>query len=213
MHNLNAYKIKQPEETALSKKKNDAFNDDQKKFSSDKKLWKAFKRGNEDAFIIIYKKYIDGLYSFGRQFCNKELTEDLIQDMFIQLREKRKELPDITNSIRSFLFQCLKRRIFNSKKKKQPIMKTNLWEGLDFEITVSIDEVIMLNEQKRMDIQKVEEALKTLPKKYREVVYYYFHLGMGYNEIKEVLNFSNVKSARNMVYKVIKKIKKKVSKK
>ncbi|WP_417359714.1 RNA polymerase sigma factor [Galbibacter sp.] len=213
MHNSNAYKLKLVDQDALSKRKNVNIGSNLTSFSPDKKLWKAFKKGDEEAFIIIYEAHIDDLYSFGMQYCNKELVEDLIQDLFIQLREKRSGLPNITNSIRLFLFQCLKRRIFNYKKKRKPITQTNLWEGFDFEMIPPVDEALMMNEQIIQDITRIDAALQSLSKKHREIIYYYFYLGMSYDEIKELLGYSNIKSARNMVYKTIKLLKKKVSKK
>jgi len=78
---------------------------------SDLLLWKSFKSGSESAFIFIYEHNFEMLYSYGRRLTNNEdVIKDAIQDLFIELRKNRENLGD-TDSIKFYLFKCLKRRI------------------------------------------------------------------------------------------------------
>ena len=82
----------------------------------DVRLWELFSEGKEIAFSHIYGTHFEGLFQYGCQFTkNESLVEDALQDMFIELREKRKKTI-IQTSIRNYLFTCLRRRILLYKK-------------------------------------------------------------------------------------------------
>ena len=51
-------------------------------------LWQAFKKGDSTAFEQLYKKYFKDLGRYGlRLNPDKDLVEDAIQDVFIDLTE------------------------------------------------------------------------------------------------------------------------------
>lgn len=57
------------------------------------RLWDAFRTGNEEAFITIYKQYANVLFNFGCQLTmDHDLVKDTLQDFFIYLRHKRNGL-------------------------------------------------------------------------------------------------------------------------
>lgn len=170
-------------------------------------LWSNFIGGDEDAFIGIYNLYFKDLCDFGVQFAPVCLVEDAVQDMFIDLRKKRNVLPFINKSLRSFLFQCLKRRLFNMLKKQKKIQNGIMSEHC-FEIVPHHESVIILNQEHKEKLEKLHKAMADLNAKHREAIYYYFYKGMGYEEVQELLGFQDVKSARNLIYKVIKVLRK-----
>lgn len=174
----------------------------------DNLLWNKFKEGDESAFVHIYKQSFESLCHFGVQFAPLNLVEDCIQDMFIDLRQKREKLPEIKNSIRLYLFQTLKRRIFNVLKKKKNKLIFEDVEKLNFEIIPPHESLLILNQSQKITLEKLEKALKGLNEKQREVVYYFFYKGMSYEEISKMMGYEHVKSARNMVYKIISHLKK-----
>ncbi|QDH79414.1 RNA polymerase sigma factor [Echinicola soli] len=169
-------------------------------------IWQQFKVGNESAFIYIYNSYFEELCQFGLQFAQVALVEDCVQDMFIDLRRKREKLPPITLSIRLFLFQSLKRRIFNVLKKKSSKLERYA-ASEHFGISPSQETLMILSLQQKERLEKLDKALAGLNEKQREVVYYYFYKGMGYEEIQQMMGYDHVKSARNMVYRIIGKLK------
>ncbi len=57
-------------------------------------------------------------------------------------------------------------------------------------------------------LQKLDKALASLSERQREAVYYYFYKGMTYEEVRELLDFKDVKSARNLIYKVVETLRK-----
>jgi len=169
---------------------------------SDLLLWKSFKSGNESAFILIYETYFEKLYSYGRRLTSDEgIIKDAIQDLFIELRENRENLGD-TDSIKFYLFKCLKRKIIRELE-SWVYKHEELKEGLPVEITFSHEQVLI---DSQLDIEKTDrlnQALQGLSKRKREALYYLYYEGLSYEQIGDIMDLSHVKSARNLVYKAL----------
>jgi len=85
--------------------------------TNDSRIWDEFRSGNESSFIYIYQNYFDKLYNYGLRITKDEdLVKDAIQDLFIELRKKRSHLGK-TDSIKFYLFKCLKRKIIKEEGK------------------------------------------------------------------------------------------------
>ncbi|WP_373494121.1 RNA polymerase sigma factor [Aquiflexum sp.] len=165
-------------------------------------LWDSFRIGNESAFIRIYETYFDRLYAYGWRICKKDaLVQDAIQDMFIELRKYRSNLSP-TDSIKFYLFKCLKRTIIKEEGK----WYSNL-EDIDssyfFDFTFSHEKHLIdrqINEEVK---EKLNKAIALLSPRKREVIYYYFYEGLNYQQIQEIMKLDNIKSARNLIYKAL----------
>ena len=89
----------------------DAFaslNQDSLNSLDDVRLWELFREGKEIAFSHIYGTHFEGLFQYGCQFTkNESLVEDALQDMFIELREKRKadHNTDVNPKLSFYLFE------------------------------------------------------------------------------------------------------------
>ena len=69
--------------------------DDQKRLVS---LWMQFLDGNEIAFSQLYCLFFDDLLTYGRRVGgDNEMVEDLIQDLFLKLYQKKITLEATTN--------------------------------------------------------------------------------------------------------------------
>ncbi|GAB3219923.1 sigma-70 family RNA polymerase sigma factor [Algoriphagus aestuariicola] len=171
--------------------------------AEERDLWAAFKSGNNSAFILIYERFFDSLYSYGLRInSDEDLIKDAIHDIFLDLKKNSSSLGD-TDSIKFYLFKCLKRRIFREVKNW-----ANLRENLDmrqsFEITFSHEQTLI---DKQIDREKTEEinaAIRTLSPRKREAIYYVFYEGMSYQQVSELMELSDAKSARDLVYKGLK---------
>ncbi|WP_373520662.1 RNA polymerase sigma factor [Aquiflexum sp.] len=165
-------------------------------------LWNSFRNGNESAFIRIYESYFDKLFAYGWRICRKEeLVKDAIQDMFIELRKYRSNLGP-TDSIKFYLFKCLKRTIIKEEGK----WYSNL-EDIDssyfFDFTFSHEKLLIdrqIDEEKKA---KLNKAIALLSPRKREVIYYFFYEGLNYQQIQEIMKLDNIKSARNLIYKAL----------
>ncbi len=165
-------------------------------------LWDSFRDGNESAFIRIYETYFEMLFAYGWRICKKEeLVKDAIQDMFIELRKHRSNLSP-TDSIKFYLFKCLKRTIIKEEGK----WYSNL-EDIDnsyfFDFTFS-HEKLLIDRQINEEIkEKLNKAIALLSPRKREVIYYFFYEGLNYQQIQEIMKLDNIKSARNLIYKAL----------
>src|SRR5690606_38624939 len=77
-------------------------------FLSEQELWDLFRKNDEEAFSVIYRKYFPILFNYGHQFTkDRDLIKDTIQDLFIYLREKRSGLSS-TTSVKFYLYRAYK---------------------------------------------------------------------------------------------------------
>lgn len=172
-------------------------------FSSDLEIWKAFKSGNNSAFILIYERFFESLYSYGLRInCNEELVKDAIHDVFLDLKNKSASLGE-TDSIKFYLFKCLKRRIYKEVK-NWANLKEELETPDSFEITFSPEKILI---DKQIDFemsQKINAAIQNLSPRKREAIYYVYYEGMSYGQVSELMGLSDSKSARDLIYKALK---------
>ncbi|NHE58266.1 RNA polymerase sigma factor [Cyclobacterium plantarum] len=171
----------------------------------DADLWIQFKQGSETAFIKIYERYYDQLFNYGLRLSGQpQLTEDCIQDLFIQIRLKRSGLGD-TDSIKFYLMKCLKRKLIREmgKSKKTVAFK----DHEPFQIIYSHEQVMIDQQFHEEQANQLNQALKKLSGRKKEALYYFYFEGLPYHQISELMGFSHVKSARNLIYQAISTLK------
>lgn len=167
------------------------------------RLWDDFRKGDENAFIIIYKSYFYELISFGHQFSHdKGEVEDLVQDLFIDLRNKHLKLPAIQSSLKAYLFQALKRRIFDKHKKVKDLYLEDI-ESKWFEIVLPIENKIILETYEEERLKELKLAIDQLSLRQREILYYLYYKNMSYADIQTIMGLESIKSVRNLAYKAI----------
>ena len=112
------------------------------------RLLRSVKLDDTISFEQIYRQYWSKLYIYAFNVLReRELCEDIVQEVFIDLWAKRHEV-QISN-LRSYLYQSVKYQIFNhfreSKYKKQLLMK--------FDLISTQYEIDELYEQKELKAQ------------------------------------------------------------
>jgi RNA polymerase sigma-70 factor (ECF subfamily) len=175
----------------------------------DEILWALFKGGDEAAFIIIYQDYCNLLFNYGCQFCqDEELIKDCLQDFFVYLREKRRNLGD-TTSIKLYLMKAFKRRVIDylNKYQKQN-KKQEEFLLFQFPIEMSSEDIYIKNQLEEEEIITLKKALESLDVKEREAIYYFYYEKLTYEEIAIILEFSHVSSARRLIYRALGKLRK-----
>ena len=172
-------------------------------------IWKHFKKGDEAAFIYIYANYFNELLGFGFQITsNIGIIEDAIQDVFVDLRSRHTPLPNLKVSIKAFLFKALKNKILTYCKRdqKQMAVADRFWDP-GFNVSKSIEDKIIDEEGNGQIARQLRNFIASLTRREREIIYYLYYQKMSYEEIKEVMNFDNVKSVRNLLYRSLSKLK------
>ncbi|MEN7547637.1 sigma-70 family RNA polymerase sigma factor [Rapidithrix thailandica] len=170
-------------------------------------VWRAFKEGSEAAFHHIYQVYFPVLFNYGHQFtADRELVKDLIQDLFIDIKEKRKKLGD-TTSIKFYLFRALRRRVLRAEQRHRlKFFRNASQEEHGFEISLS-HETKLINAQMDEELKaNLEKAFASLTKRQKEIILYYYYEGMSYQDITKVMGFAKVEYARVLVHRSIVKL-------
>ncbi len=173
-------------------------------WKSESEIWEQFKNGNEQAIIIVYRNYSDKLFNYGCQFTVKrEIVEDCIQDLFIDLINRRKSLGKVV-SVKFYLFKSLRYKLLRELKKQGRLAFRENFDGdQDFLINVS-HEIKLINEQFSKDQKKlIKKYLNQLPPLQREALLLYFYEGMSYQQIADMMQTGKVKSTRALVYRAI----------
>ncbi|QDH78695.1 sigma-70 family RNA polymerase sigma factor [Echinicola soli] len=166
------------------------------------RLWDAFRRGSEEAFITIYKQYANILFNFGCQLTpDRDLVKDILQDFFIYLRHKRSHLGK-TDAIKPYLIKSFKRRIVAALKKHHKYFSDeDGFEFKQFPVELSHETVYINRQIDREQLERLNGALQQLDSREREAIYYFYFEGLSYQEIAQVFEFSHVSSARRLVYR------------
>ena len=152
---------------------------------SDSSLFTQAKSGNRLAFNTLIERHWKALYQVGfKVLQNDDATQDLIQDVFLRLWEKREDLK--INHVKAYMekathYEALKR------------LKTQGFTESDEEILASlpslnqnIDDLLSYSEKRNEIISIVEK----LPKRQKEIFYMSRFEDLSNEEIANLLSLS-----------------------
>lgn len=147
-----------------------------------------------------FREVFDDYYEYVRNYLyylsgDIELSEDLVQDVFMKLWEKQKSVK--RDSIKPFLFTIARNLYFNTYKRKQ--IDLRFMNSLVIQSDTDSPESLL--EQKEFD-QKLQNALSNLPEKCR--TYYLMSRidEMKYAEIAEAFDIS-IKAVEKQISKAM----------
>ncbi|TMM55798.1 RNA polymerase sigma-70 factor [Maribacter algarum] len=153
---------------------------------NDDDMIKALIKGNKLSFSMIYHAYHNQLCRFVYSFSmDKALAEDIVQQTFIDLWEKRDSLK-IHTSLNAYLYRCVKNKYLKHIKKVD--RQTSLIEELRLQAVVEIEELDRDIKEKR--ISAIEGLIETLPPKRKEIFILNKFQNYKYREIAEMQNIS-----------------------
>ncbi len=176
-------------------------------------IWERFLSGDDKAFISIYNRYVNGLYSYGLKiFGDEDLVKDCIQEVFIHLIENRRKLL-ISPNIHLYLFKSLRNKLLDelrSSARKQEILAE---KGIvDDEHFSSAEKLIIQDETQQQVRQRLTKVLNELSDKQREIIYLKYTECLSYDEISDMLGIDKA-SARTLLYRTLKSLKETINKK
>ena len=170
---------------------------------NDELLWKNMKEGSELAFDQLYHTYIKDIFRYASRINdNKELIEDSIQDLFVEIWRSREDLPNV-RSIKYYLFKRIKRKIIRKliENRKLPLSR-NILEDYNFEIVFSHESQLIDTQITKDKKAKLLRALNKLTRRQKEAITLRFFDGLSHKEIGGLLSMSP-KSARNLIYRAM----------
>jgi len=166
---------------------------------SDETLTYLIKTGIKDAFRELFERYASQIYCFSLKYLkNEEDAQELVQDVFMKIWEKR-EILDKSKNIRSFVFTVAVNTIYDTIRRKNiensflDFAKNNF----DYQSESTWHEVIM-NEM----YARVEDCVQRLPEQQRKVFVLSRQKGLSNNEISQKLNISK-RTVENQLYRAL----------
>ncbi len=175
---------------------------------SDCEIWTAFNKGDEMAFNYLYRIYAPILYQYGFQFSrDSSLIQDSIQNIFIYLRSKRGELSEVAN-IKGYLYRSIQREIIKNLKAttKRVQINSSALENA-FKIEISPETSFIQSETNSLRKTKLQNGIDQLTCKQRKALLLFYQEELSYNEIAQIMDFKEVKTARKLIYRAITSLK------
>ncbi|TLP79642.1 RNA polymerase sigma factor [Maribacter sp. ACAM166] len=172
---------------------------------SDETLWYFFKKGETSAFTLLYKKFYPQLHVYGIKISNApHLTEDCLQNFFIQLYEERKK-PRVIKNLKAYLFVSFKRRLIKELQKNHnniPISEAQFFKS---NFTFSSEELSIHQEIRFLSTQTLKNLINQLSPRQKEVIYLKYYSDMNSTDIAEVMDM-NYQSVLNTLQKAMTKL-------
>lgn len=174
---------------------------------SDETIWYFFKKGESHGFSLLFKKYYPQLHVYGLKLSNsQEITEDCLQNFFIQLFENREKLGHI-NSLKAYLFVSFKRRLIKQLQKNQNNIPISEAQLIKTNFTFSSEEISINQEIQFLCTSTLASLINKLSPRQKEVIYLKYYSGMNSSDIAEVMDM-NYQSVLNTLQKALSKLRK-----
>lgn len=165
-------------------------------------IWNNLKAGDKKSLSFLYTKYFDSLYNYGTRITTDlGLTEDCIQDLFIELWRKRNDLSEVKN-IKYYLYKSLRRKIIYTLSIKARHPENEL---LQFEMQLS-DKTHFLNQQINQDIHaQLARLIAQLSPKQKEAIFLIYYDELSYEEVASIMGLK-IKTVYNLVHLAVSKL-------
>ena len=175
------------------------------RWESEQQLWQALRQGDEQAFTFIFEKYHRTLYNYGCKLTtHTAVTEDAIQDIFIDIWRLRSNLTENISSIKFYLYRTLRRRIHQTLDKYPATEEiAELSEPEIMPLSFSDSQTLLIeSESNLIRAQRIRELLALLPERQLEAVTLRYFDEFSIEEIGQIMGV-NEKSVRNFLYKAL----------
>lgn len=168
---------------------------------TDQELLEAIRNDNEQAFHELFRRYWrkvhDMAYSRVR---SKEATEEIVQDLFISLWNRRASL--LIDNLSSYLYTSVKHRVLNHIESQ--IVRKKYWEYYKNFIPQQEDVTTQAIEFDAL-MEAIENGIEHLPEKSKKVFRLNRLEGLSVPEIASILNLSE-KAIQYHLTKSLKKL-------
>lgn len=168
------------------------------------KLQKLIAASNDqNAYVRLYRMYFTPLLHFACTFVNsKQIAEEIISDVFVQIWQNRQKLDTIMN-LTVYLYTCTRNQALNVSAKEKRQSTSTLEESCLYIASSAPDpEEVAMNAEL---VQEIKKSIDQLPTKCRAIFKMVKEDGMKYREVAEILSIS-VKTVEAQVGIAIKKI-------
>ncbi len=170
-------------------------------------LWRFFQEGDEEAYTLIYSKFVKTMFRYGMSLVpvSEAFVLDCIHDVFTEIWIKREKLT-VPDSIKHYLLKSLKIRILHLLKRKERL-STPLTE-VDYEDLwqePSAEDIFAEKEWAESREIVVKRLIDKLPHRQQEALRLRYIENMDFEQVAEIMEV-NRQSAQNLVFRAIEKL-------
>lgn len=166
---------------------------------SDEQLLVMLRNDQDEAFVEIYNRYWDKLLAIGYNHArNKEMAEEIVQDVFLSLWNRRQEIE--IDRLAAYLATAVKFAVFKTLSREN--RRKVLLAAQPAELPVSPDEAVI---EAKFLKEYLDSVVAGLPEKCRLVFTYSREHQLSTKEIADTLQLSH-KTVESHLTKALKTI-------
>ncbi|RZK26511.1 MAG: RNA polymerase sigma-70 factor [Flavobacterium sp.] len=155
---------------------------------SDAEVISLMSEGNSVAYTELYNRYYYLAFVFAfKKLRDEETAKDIVQELFVNIWEKRAGITRV-NNFASYVFTAVRNRVFDiisHENVKSKYIESIVAHSITFENTKT-DHLI----REKQFREYIEQSIKQLPKKMREIFELSRKSDLTYSEIAEKLSIS-----------------------
>ncbi|MFH1890260.1 MAG: RNA polymerase sigma factor [Candidatus Kuenenbacteria bacterium] len=172
---------------------------------------KKLQKGDEKSFTQIYDLYVDKIYRFVfLKTSSRETAEEIVQDVFMRFWKFAQDNENTVKSISAVLYQTARNLVIDyyrsiGRKESTVLLEDNLIPDKTADADTDIQKDIDIE----YSLQEVENALKLLPEKYKDIIIMKFINELSSKEIAQALN-KQEGNVRVLVHRALATLKKSI---
>ncbi|NOW93517.1 RNA polymerase sigma factor [Mucilaginibacter sp. SG564] len=144
----------------------------------------AFQSGDMGAFNHVFNFFYKRVCFFAAGIVNENFVEDIVQDAFVKLWERRGNFTDL-NVIKAFLYLTTKNSCINSYRHQKVVDK------FENALVETIEQPNIIHQLIEAEVlEEVQRAVEQLPPGYRKVIYLSYFEGLSNQETADYLQVS-----------------------
>jgi len=176
-------------------------------------IWKKIQRDDDTtAFEFLYHLYYPGMCQYASQLTgDRHVAEEVVQDVFLKVWNKRKEIFSHDGSIRKYLFrlvhnQCLDlfRKNHTRRESFIQLLPSEGWAKISE--NYGFDELLIEQLEAKETAEKIQQIVEQLPAQCREIFIKSRFENKSNDEIASEMNLSE-NTVKTQIYRAVKKIK------
>ena len=165
-------------------------------------LWQQLRNGNQKAIEDLYRFNYQVLYSYAYKICrDKEMSKDSIQELFVQLWEKRDQLSEVSK-VRSYLLQWVWHSIIKKLKKENKLMPIDENAHYAVDVVFSQEHLIINKQSKKEKENLLLNAVNKLSAREREIIFMQYYEGLTIDEIQQITELK-YQSIKNLTFRAM----------
>lgn len=158
-------------------------------------LWKQMLAGDRDSFEKVYHYAFQKLYRYGCKMASEALVEEVIQELFINLWQKKESLPQVSAPL-AYLFRAFRNQLLNqiSKTKNKHFLPLDQVRNFSYQ----------LNDEAQYTRQReiLQQAINKLSDQQREVIYLLYYNDLSAAEVADVLSLK-IRTVYNTAHQAV----------